>query len=83
MKGFSVRNLKSICHWYQFWSGTNAIAKQAAAQLNQSAIGQQPAAQIPWSHNFVIISKIKELGVKRFLMFSKPYIEPLFWPSVV
>ena len=73
MKGFSVRNLKYMRQWYRFWSGTNAIAKQAAAQLDQSAIGQQPAAQlenalyvqqlvsqIPWWHNVIIISKIKE-----------------------
>ena len=79
MKGFSVRNLKYMRQWYQFWSGTNAIAKQAAAQLNQSAIGQQPAAQldnslfgqqlvaqIPWWHNVIIISKIKDQGEALF-----------------
>ncbi len=86
MKGFSVRNLKYMRQWYQFWSGTNAIVQQAAAQLNQSAIVQQAAAQlnqsaigqqaaaqldnalsvqqlvsqIPWWHNVIIISKIKE-----------------------
>ena len=63
---FSVRNLKYMRQWYQFWSGTNAITKQAAAQLDKSAIGQQPVAQIPWSHNLVIISKIKEQGEALF-----------------
>ncbi len=79
MKGFSVRNLKYMRQWYQFWAGTNAIAKQVAAQLDKSAIGQQPAAQlenalfvqqlvsqIPWWHNVIIISKIKEQGEALF-----------------
>jgi len=79
MKGFSLRNLHYMRQWYQFWSGTNAIAKQAAAQLDKSAIGQQPVAQlenslfgqqlvaqIPWSHNLVIISKIKDQGEALF-----------------
>jgi len=35
MKGFSVRNLKYMRQWFQFWS----IAP---------AIGQQLVAQIPW-----------------------------------
>lgn len=47
MKGFSLRNLKYIRQWYQFWSGTEPI-------------GQQAVAQIPWGHNLVIISKIKQ-----------------------
>jgi predicted enzyme related to lactoylglutathione lyase len=66
MKGFSVRNLKYMRQWYQFWSGKNAIAKQVAAQLDKSAIGQQPVAQFPWSQNLVIISKIKEQGEALF-----------------
>ncbi|MCD6337587.1 MAG: DUF1016 domain-containing protein, partial [Candidatus Marinimicrobia bacterium] len=43
MKGFSLRNLKYIRQWYQFW------------KLSQ--IGQQLVAQIPWGHNLLIISK--------------------------
>jgi len=92
MKGFSRRNLELMRQWYRFWSGTNAIAKQAATQLGQpaiaqqavsqlekSAIGQQAVAQsdsalyvqqrflqIPWGHNLVIISKIKEQGEALF-----------------
>ncbi len=66
MKGFSVRNLKYMRQWYRFWSGTNAIAQQAVSQLDKPAIGQQPVAQIPWSHNLVIISKIKEQGEALF-----------------
>lgn len=73
MKGFSLRNLHYMRQWYRFWSGTNSIVQQAAVQLDKSAIGQQPVAQsdsalsvqllvsqIPWWHNVIIISKIKE-----------------------
>ena len=79
MKGFSRRNLELMRQWYRFWSGTNAIAKQAVSQLEKSAIGQQAVAQsdsalyvqqlllqIPWGHNLVIISKIKEQGEALF-----------------
>jgi predicted nuclease of restriction endonuclease-like (RecB) superfamily len=46
MKGFSVRNIKYMRQWFQFWS-------------TDTAIGQQAVAQIPWGHNLVIISKVK------------------------
>ena len=46
MKGFSVRNLKYMRQWFQFWS-------------TESPIGQQAVAQIPWGHNLVILSKVK------------------------
>lgn len=46
LKGFSLRNLKYMRQWFQFWSVAPAI-------------GQQLVAQIPWGHNLVIISKIK------------------------
>lgn len=48
MKGFSLRNLKYMRQWYQFWSAAEA------------AIGQQLVAQIPWGHNLVIISKAQD-----------------------
>jgi predicted nuclease of restriction endonuclease-like (RecB) superfamily len=48
LKGFSVRNLKYMRQWFQFWS-TN------------SSIGQQLVAQIPWGHNLVIIAKVKDI----------------------
>ncbi len=79
MKGFSRRNLELMRQWYRFWAGTNAIAQQAVSQLEKSAIGQQAVAQsdsalyvqqrflqIPWGHNLVIISKIKDQGEALF-----------------
>jgi predicted nuclease of restriction endonuclease-like (RecB) superfamily len=53
MKGFSVRNLKYMRQWFQFWS-------------SDSAIGQQVVAQIPWGHNLTIVTKIKNTDEAMF-----------------
>ena len=55
MKGFSISNIKYIKQWYLFYNKDDAISQQP---VGQSA--KQLAAQIPWGHNLVIISKIKE-----------------------
>lgn len=49
MQGFSVRNLKYIRQWYEFWSA-HAIGQQVVAQLTS----------IPWGHNLVLISKCQD-----------------------
>ncbi|GAB1232611.1 hypothetical protein UT4_10770 [Ferrigenium sp. UT4] len=59
MKGFSLRNLKYMRQWFQFWSEGVQIGQQAVAQLDKPTIAKQLVAQIPWGHNLVIISKIK------------------------
>ncbi|NLK81412.1 MAG: DUF1016 domain-containing protein [Bacteroidales bacterium] len=46
IKGFSRRNLYAIKQWYNFYEKHSAIVPQAVAQ-------------IPWGHNRLIISKIK------------------------
>jgi predicted nuclease of restriction endonuclease-like (RecB) superfamily len=69
MKGFSKRNLELIRQWYRFWSLDSSIAKQPVSQLavkDSEEFGQQLIAQIPWGHNVVIISKIKELDEAQF-----------------
>jgi len=47
MKGFSRRNLYAIRQWYLFYSTLSAIVPQ-------------PVAQLPWGHNRLIVSKIKD-----------------------
>lgn len=47
MTGFSRRNLYAIRQWYQFYSSTYEFVPQAVAQ-------------IPWGHNRLIISKVKD-----------------------
>lgn len=56
MKGFSKRNLELMRQWYLFWTDDDAIGQQAVAQIT---IAKQLATQIPWWHNVVIISKVK------------------------
>ena len=48
MKGFSRRNLYAIRQWYLFYSASSSIVPQ-------------PVAQIPWGHNRLITSKIKDV----------------------
>jgi predicted nuclease of restriction endonuclease-like (RecB) superfamily len=49
VKGFSIRNLKYIRQWYEFWLSA-PIGQQAVAQL----LG------IPWGHNLAILAKCKQ-----------------------
>ena len=51
--GFSKRNLYAIRQWYLFYS-------------QQYEFVPQPVAQIPWGHNRLIISKIKEVETAIF-----------------
>ncbi|MGZ8935667.1 MAG: PDDEXK nuclease domain-containing protein [Methylobacter sp.] len=53
IKGFSKRNLELMRQWYRFW-------------VKESAIAQQLVSQIPWGHNLIIISKIKNIEEAKF-----------------
>lgn len=53
MKGFSRRNLYAIRQWYRFYSQQYEFVPQAVAQ-------------IPWGHQRIIISKIKDLEIAEF-----------------
>ena len=65
MKGFSLSNLKYIKQWYLFYSRHEPIGQQLVGQLEKT-IGQQLVSQIPWGHNLVIISKIKNTNEALF-----------------
>ncbi len=63
IKGFSKRNLELMRQWHLFWTKENLIAQQPATQLEPRPILDQntaPFFQIPWWHNIIIISKIKD-----------------------
>ena len=49
IKGFSRRNLYAIRQWYLFYSEISEFVPQ-------------PVAQIPWGHNRLIISKVKNIN---------------------
>jgi predicted nuclease of restriction endonuclease-like (RecB) superfamily len=57
VKGFSVRNLKYIRQWHEFWLPT-AIGQQAVAQLAQQPVS--PILSISWGHNLAILTKFKQ-----------------------
>ena len=67
IKGFSRRNLFYMRKWVSFWTGSEPVMQQAAAQA--PAIVQQVAAQlvkpenpllfqIPWGHNLLLLDKL-------------------------
>lgn len=49
LKGFSRRNLYAIKQWYQFYS-------------QQYDFVPQPVAQLPWGHNRLIVSRVKNVA---------------------
>jgi predicted nuclease of restriction endonuclease-like (RecB) superfamily len=53
IKGFSRRNLYAMSQWYKFYSQKYQFVPQ-------------PVAQIPWSHNRLIISKVKNIDEAEF-----------------
>lgn len=60
IKGFSRRNLYAIRQWYLFYSSSSEFVPQ-------------PVAQIPWGHNRLIISKIK--NVKEALFYCSATLQ--------
>jgi len=80
MKGFSKRNIEIMRQWYTFWSSSTVITKQVVSQMENEKV-QQVVAQledtksrqvmdeifkIPWGHNILIITKIKEIEIAKF-----------------
>lgn len=53
IKGFSRRNIYAIRQWYMFYSQKYEFVPQSVAQ-------------IPWGHNRLIISKIKDIQIAEF-----------------
>lgn len=68
LKGFSVRNIKYIRQWYLYWTEELIIGQQLVAQLDLEKI-----FQIPWGHNILIISKIKD--IKKAIFYIHKTIE--------
>jgi len=60
INGFSRRNLYAIRQWYLFYSSISEFVPQAVAQ-------------IPWGHNRLIVSKIKDIDEAIF--YSKATLE--------
>lgn len=68
LSGFSLSNLKYCKQFYQFWQfagkSQQAVGFSEGFEKSQQPVGffkemQLPVNQIPWSHNVLIIQKIK------------------------
>ena len=57
MKGFSRRNLYAIRQWYLFYNSKYEFVPHTVAQ-------------IPWGHNRLIVSKIKEIDIAESYLFA-------------
>jgi predicted nuclease of restriction endonuclease-like (RecB) superfamily len=76
MQGLSRRNLFNAKKFYQFYNNTELV-QQPVAQLQsvdkkESVLVQQLVALIPWGHNILIFTKLKEIKEALF------YFEPEF-----
>ena len=67
MKGFSRRNLFYMKKWYLYYNERVEKLQQTVAQMklpekvSSIEFVQQLVAQIPWGHNILIITKIKDV----------------------
>ena len=58
VRGFSVRNLKYIRQWHEYWVDAAPIGQQPVAPLAQQPVSQ--ILSIPWGHNLAILAKCKQ-----------------------
>jgi predicted nuclease of restriction endonuclease-like (RecB) superfamily len=58
-EGFSPRSLWDMKRFYEFYTETNQILPQAVA-VSEDNILPQVVAVLPWGHNRLILSKIKD-----------------------
>jgi len=72
MKGFSTRNLFYMKSWYLFYNNQFDLVQHVVAlnqipvKINSAEKVQQLVAQIPWGHNILIITKIKDINEALF-----------------
>ncbi len=72
IKGFSRRNLFYVKSWYLFYNEQFIKVQQLVAQSSLPANIdslekiQQLVGQIPWGHNILIITKIKDINKALF-----------------
>ena len=65
VKGFSARNLKLMVQFYNEYKDSE-FGQQVVAQ-NKIAINMQPlVAQIPWTHNVLLIQRVKDRNLREW-----------------
>lgn len=60
VKGFSARNMRLMTQFYKEYQDVNLIWQQSVAKLPAAQKWQHPVAQIPWSHNVILMQKVKD-----------------------
>lgn len=72
VKGFSERNIKLMVQFAQEYPaafGEPATIRQpAVAQLPAGGKGQPLVAQIPWSHNVLLMQRVKDVSARAWYM---------------
>jgi len=69
VKGFSERNLRLMTQFFREYPDFSIIWQQAVAKLEEAgpglgSKGQQAIALLPWSHNIILIQKIKKRSTR-------------------
>lgn len=67
IKGFSVRNCQVMVQFYNEYNQQLTNAQQAVAHL-QAASLTLPVKQLSWSHNVVLMQKVKDLKARYWYM---------------
>lgn len=66
MSGFSTRNLKLMVQFYKEYSN-DEVVQLPVAQIGNLKL-QPIVAQIPWTHNIILIQKIKDKSLRFWYM---------------
>ncbi len=68
MKGFSERNIKYMRQWYTFILNGQQLVAQSIEENQQGSVEPiiEEIFQIPWGHNIVIITKVKNIEEAKF-----------------
>lgn len=67
VKGFSVRNCQFMIQFYNEYNQQLTNTKQAVSHLTQPDI-TLPVRQISWSHNIILMQKIKDIKARHWYM---------------
>ena len=76
IKGFSERNIKSMLAFYRDYRSPEEFVQQAVAQLPSAqhlarvvpTSGDSLLWSIPWGHHVVLMSKVKDVGIRVWYM---------------
>ena len=68
IKGFSVRNIQFMIQFYLEYCDIFTNTKLSVSQLSKEEANISLILSIPWSHHIILIQKIKDIGIRFWLM---------------